>query len=123
MTKRVANLVVETLQAAGVKACHGRIVGIVAMLAGIPLASATADAASPQCGPRTALLDKLAKEYREAPTAIGLASTGTLVEVLTSEDGATWTIVVSRPDGTSCLVAAGQEWQALKHVASHELGI
>ena len=123
MTKRVGNLLVETLQAAGVKACHKRIVGAVAILAGIQLASAPTDAASPQCGPRTALLDKLAKEYREAPTAVGLASTGTLVEVLASEDGATWTIVVTRPDGTSCLVAAGQEWQALKHAASHEFGI
>jgi hypothetical protein len=123
MTKRVANRLVETLQAVGVKASHRRIVGAVAILAGVQLVSATADAASPQCGPRTALLDQLAKQYKEAPAAVGLANGGALVEVLTSEDGATWTIVVSRPDGTSCLVAAGQEWQALKHVASHELGI
>jgi hypothetical protein len=85
-------------------------------------ASMTADAASPLCGPRTQLLDQIAKKYKEAPVAIGLANSGALVEVLTSNDGATWTILVSRPDGTSCLVAAGQEWQALKHVASHEYG-
>ena len=122
MTKRVANRLVETLQAVGVKASHRRIVGAVAILAGIQLVSATADAASPQCGPRTALLDQLAKQYKEAPAAVGLANSGALVEVLTSEDGTTWTIVVSRPDGTTCLVAAGQEWQALNRAASHEFG-
>src|SRR5262249_10149476 len=101
MIRRVANLSGETRHAAGVKACP-RIIGAVAILAGVQLASATADAASPQCGPRTALLGQLAKQYKEAPAAVGLANGGALVEVLTSKDGTTWTIVVSRPDGTSC---------------------
>ena len=122
MSKRMVNLSVETWHAVRVETCH-RIIGAVAVLAGVQLASATADAASPQCGPRTTLLGQLAKQYKEAPAAVGLANSGALVEVLTSEDGATWTIVVSRSDGTSCLVAAGHEWQALKRAASHEFGI
>jgi hypothetical protein len=80
-------------------------------------------AASARCGPRTELLNELSKQYREAPVAVGLVNSGALVEVLTSESGTTWTILVSRPDGTSCLVAAGKEWQALKRVAGRELGI
>ena len=121
MTKRVANLLVETLQVFGVKACH-RIVCAVVVLAGVQLASVTADAASPQCGPRTALLDQLAKQYKEAPTAVGLSNSGALVEVLTSTDGTTWTILVTGPDGTSCLAVAGQEWQVLKRAARREFG-
>jgi hypothetical protein len=82
----------------------------------------TAMAAPTNCGPRNELLKALAKKYSEAPTAVGLSNSGALVEVLTSDRGATWTILVSKPDGTSCLVAAGEEWQALKHVASGDLG-
>jgi hypothetical protein len=94
-----------------------------ALLIAVQGASTTAEAASPVCGPRTQLLDQLTKKYKEAPVGVGIANNGALVEVLTSNDGATWTILISRPDGTSCLVAAGQEWQALKHVASREYGI
>jgi hypothetical protein len=100
-----------------------KTVGAIIALAGALGVSATADAASPGCGPRTELLRQLAKQFKEAPAAVGLVNSGALVEVLTSGDGATWTILISRPDGTSCLVAAGQEWQALKRVATHEFGI
>ena len=82
-----------------------------------------AAAAPPACGPRTELVKQLANKYREAPVAVGLANSGTLVEVLTSDSGSTWTILLSRPDGTSCLVAAGEEWQAVKQTAGHEVGL
>jgi hypothetical protein len=95
----------------------------IALLTGILCIPTMADAASPKCGPRTEVLSQLAKKYSEVPAAIGLASSGALIEVLTSDDGATWTILVSRPNGTSCLVAAGEEWHALEPVAaSRDLG-
>jgi hypothetical protein len=37
--------------------------------------------------------------------------------VLTSDDGATWTIIVSMPNGMSCLLAAGEDWQVVQQVA------
>ena len=37
--------------------------------------------------------------------------------VLTSDDGSTWTIIVSMPNGTSCLLAAGENWQPVERVA------
>jgi hypothetical protein len=33
---------------------------------------------------------------------------------LTTGDGGTWTIILSSPNGTSCLVAAGEGWRGLK---------
>ena len=69
-----------------------------------------------ECAPRTALLAGLATKFHEAPVAIGLASSGALIEILTSADGETWTLLISRPDGTSCLVASGQDWQKLAPV-------
>lgn len=65
------------------------------------------------CSDRADVLAQLGNKYKEAPSAVGLANNGGLIEVLTSEDGATWTILVSMPNGTSCLLAAGENWQNL----------
>ena len=39
---------------------------------------------------------------------------GGVVEILTSPDGNTWTIIVTTPQGMSCLVAAGEGWRAVE---------
>ncbi len=68
-------------------------------------------AAQTACNPRTEVLGHLAKKYGEVPVAIGVTNKGGLVEVLTTGDGNTWTIIVSQPNGTSCMVAAGEGWR------------
>lgn len=75
--------------------------------------SATSVQAQIVCVPRSDVLAHLAKKYHEAPVAIGVTSAGALVEVLTTGDGATWTIIVTGPNGLSCLVAAGEGWRTL----------
>jgi hypothetical protein len=75
-------------------------------------------AASPMaCSKRADVLNQLGSKYKEAPSAVGLANNGGLIEVLTSDDGSTWTIIVSMPNGTSCLLAAGENWQPIERVA------
>jgi hypothetical protein len=54
--------------------------------------------------------------------AVGLSTSGSLIEILTSDNGGTWTIMVSRPNGSSCLVASGEGWEELKRVANNERG-
>ena len=49
---------------------------------------------------------------------LGLAKNGSVIEVLTSDDGETWTILVSQPNGSSCLVAVGEGWEELKRVGA-----
>ncbi len=66
------------------------------------------------CDQRASVIGRLAEEYREAPVAIGVTSTGGMVEILTTGDGGTWTIIVSNPNGTSCLIAAGEGWRTLR---------
>jgi hypothetical protein len=39
----------------------------------------------------------------------GLVSQTRIIELYVSQKG-TWTVLVSRPDGMSCLVAAGTDW-------------
>jgi hypothetical protein len=69
------------------------------------------------CSQRTDVLNQLGSKYKEAPSAVGLANNGGLIEVLTSDDGSTWTIILSMPNGTSCLLAAGENWQPIERVA------
>jgi hypothetical protein len=100
-----------------------RLAGTAALLA-VALASpmpAAADS-SPFCAPRQELLKQLSQRYHEAPVALGLSNDGSLIEVLTSEDGSTWTIMVSQPNGASCLIAAGEAWEMRKPVSSGERG-
>ena len=68
------------------------------------------------CGERSNFLSHLGKNHQEAPTAMGLTSTGKIIEVLTSENGS-WTIIITDPDGNSCLVAAGEAWESIERLA------
>jgi len=70
-----------------------------------------------RCESRAAVLDYLSTKYSEAPVAMGVAKNGSLVEVLTSGAGSTFTIIVTRPNGTTCMVAAGQGWESLSTLA------
>ncbi len=69
-----------------------------------------------QCDQRARVIGHLARKYKETPVAIGVTTSGGMVEVLTTGDGGTWTIILSNPNGTSCLVAAGEGWRALRWV-------
>ena len=59
------------------------------------------------CFEREDALTRLQSQYGEDVAARGLAAEGkAMFELLTSEDG-TWTILVTRTDGQSCVVAGG----------------
>lgn len=62
---------------------------------------------------RTEIGDYLDQTYDEAPVAGGIASNGSMLEVFTSPDGNSWTIIVTSPDGTSRVMAAGETWLEL----------
>ena len=68
------------------------------------------------CDTRDGVLTHLANKYDEAPIAVGVTTKGGLIEVLTSGDGRTWTIIVTFPNGTSCMVAAGEGWRNVERV-------
>ena len=69
--------------------------------------------AQPQCDQRDNVLETLQSKYREKPVALGVTHNGGLVEVLTTFNGNTWSIIVTTPQGMSCLVAAGEGWKTL----------
>ena len=92
---------------------------IAAALIGATLIMATGSTAHAQasrvpCEVRSKLVERLAATYKEISVATGLAHDGKLVEVLTNASGETWSIIVTSPQGLSCLVATGEDWRKLE---------
>jgi hypothetical protein len=77
------------------------------------LLGANAALAAPLCARDEAVSKQLERGYGELPIARGLASDGKLLQVFASEDGLSWTVVLTRPDGVSCIAASGRHWQTV----------
>jgi hypothetical protein len=89
---------------------------IAGLVLSVVASSGNAVAAQPNqntCTDRSSALKHLSNAYQEQPVAMGLASSGGVVEVLTNEQGTSWSIIVTMPSGVTCLVAAGEGWEAL----------
>ncbi|MBI4185213.1 MAG: hypothetical protein HY521_14575 [Proteobacteria bacterium] len=84
-------------------------------LAGLALALiwfAPAGAQQVACGEREQIAKALAQSYEEHPIARGLASGGVMIEVLAAESGS-FTVLLTRPNGLSCLITAGEYWESV----------
>ena len=83
---------------------------IVLALAGVAFASLSASAEDKlPCGKRAAIVKKLDAKYQEAGQARGLVSNTQILEVFVSP-AKTWTMLISYPNGMSCIMASGQAW-------------
>ena len=76
--------------------------------------SITTDANSQtlQCGNRGQMVKTLGNRFKENRFAMGLASNVNLFEVFISKKG-TWTILSTRADGKTCIIAAGKSWVSM----------
>jgi len=84
---------------------------LIGAILGLP---APAAAQAPLCADRAEFISALSSKYAEVPVAMGIANNGSsIVEILVSKGGASWTIILSLPDGASCVIAAGENWQSL----------
>lgn len=81
-----------------------------AVLSVHPLPAATP--ANTTCAERNNVIDTLGTQYKESPRAIGLVSHEAVLEIFVSDTG-TWTVVVTDPEGVSCVLAAGQSWEEI----------
>ncbi len=68
------------------------------------------------CATRDLVVERLAQQYGESRQSIGLGSQGSMVEVFASEESGSWTITVTMPNGSTCLMATGQAYEKLAEV-------
>jgi hypothetical protein len=90
-----------------------RALALILLLAGCA-ASDMSQAIPALCAGRADILARVERQFGETTAAFGLTVDGTLMEILATADGGTWTMIESRPDGLACLIAAGVEWQRLQ---------
>lgn len=73
-----------------------------------------ASAASPMapilCAPRAEMRQKLTQQFAATQIAAGIRDRESVMEVWNSDSTGNWTMVVTYTDGTSCIVAMGQDW-------------
>ncbi|MEM6676811.1 MAG: hypothetical protein AAF675_02940 [Pseudomonadota bacterium] len=63
------------------------------------------------CGKRADIVADLERKFGETRRSYGLARQQGVVEIWASEKGS-WTILLSRPGGIACLMAAGEAYEA-----------
>lgn len=76
-------------------------------------AATKAAAQQPLCTERSEVVSQLSSQYAEAPVAMGIANNGGVVEILSSKSGTSWTIILTMPNGVTCMIAAGENWESL----------
>ena len=69
--------------------------------------------AQPVCGPRAEIVKALAEQYQERAAGRGSAigREGIVVFELYVSATGSWTLLMSRPDGVSCIFVAGGNWE------------
>jgi hypothetical protein len=80
--------------------------------AGLILAT-QAMAESPQCGPRDAVIARLAERYGETRRGLGIAGNDAVMEIFASDKTGSRTITVNLPNGTMFLVASGLAYEEM----------
>ena len=83
-------------------------------------ACAPALAQQPLCIDRSEFVNELSRLYSEAPVAMGIANNGGVVEILSSRTGTSWSIILTMPDGVTCMIAAGENWESLPALADSD---
>jgi hypothetical protein len=78
----------------------------------LPTTAALGQGPPQSCYPRDYLLSLLQEQFGEVPVGAGVTG-GKLVELLTSEDGISWTIILTSPNGISCMITGGEAWRVL----------
>ncbi len=81
------------------------------LIAALAMATSAQAQAQVACGTRSAMLDKLSSSYGETRQSRGLSGTAAIVEIFASDATGTWSILQTTPDGKTCIVAAGDNFQ------------
>ena len=66
--------------------------------------------AAPICSGHESMVKLLGKRYQEALSQYGVSGQTNLVEIFISKAG-TFTILATRTDGVSCIIATGDSWE------------
>lgn len=69
------------------------------------------------CAARDVLRAHLLEAYGETTRVVGITETGMLVEIMGAEQGGTFSILITAPEGPACLIAMGRDFHVLEALA------
>lgn len=69
------------------------------------------------CAPRDVIVTRLSDKYAETLTGGGMQNTKTLLEVWSSAETGSFTVLVTHSNGMSCIVSSGHHWSFSAQVA------
>jgi hypothetical protein len=88
-----------------------------AVLAGVGVSASPAGAQPVLCGKHSAFVEALKTKFNESRQAIAISGTDSVFELYLSEAG-TWTMLVTSPNGLTCIMAAGHSWDGKTTLAA-----
>ncbi|MDA7427636.1 hypothetical protein PGB28_04140 [Primorskyibacter aestuariivivens] len=91
-----------------------RLISTALIFGAAALAPPTTAQQALRCMPRDVLTKTLDSKYNETLTGGGLQTEKRLIEVWSSPDTGSFTIFLTRPDGVSCVLATGQNWNSVQ---------
>lgn len=66
-----------------------------------------------RCADREVIVERLINRYGESLTATGM-NRQQVMEIWTSEETGSFTVLLTSPDGMSCIAATGRNWFAIQ---------
>ena len=84
----------------------------ITLIAGLLALLPSVVSAEPLCAERSRVVNHLVDVFSERRVSRGVTDSGSVIEVFASEFGG-WTMVLTSPGGTSCLVMSGEAWETL----------
>ena len=82
-------------------------------IAALCILSAGPALAQGNCAPRDTLGQALVQSYGEGPVLMGITTTGAILEFWANPETGSWTVITIMPDGTACIRAAGDNFEAM----------
>ena len=87
-----------------------------ALVFGLAATAPPAHAQSTNCAARDVVVERLESKFGETPTGRGLRSATQMVEIWSSAETGSWSILVTRADGVTCLMASGDNWNEIQQI-------
>ncbi|MBL4751347.1 MAG: hypothetical protein JKX71_12335 [Amylibacter sp.] len=100
---------------------HKMLLALSVGIVGIMLTANSALAIPANCAQRAEMVEKLKIRFGESRQSIGLTPGGQALELFADLENGTWTILLTLPNGTSCMMASGHDYQAVKQPAGQDV--
>lgn len=79
--------------------------------------AAPAAIAQQGCDTRDAMTEQLTSRYGEQIRGAGLRSETAMIELWQSPETGSWSLLMTRADGTTCIIAHGTDWTPVPVIA------